>query len=414
MMANENLFAERLKRFDDAIALKEPDRVPLGTIMGVYPFYRYGSSWKDTMYDYEAANAACVKFHEEYQPDAMTLPFSHSGRADEIAGSTMCDWPGRPGTAVADISTYQMIEQEYLDQDEYPEMLKDFTGFMLRKYFPRAYSELSGLSGIAINPAIIIGTPTLAPLYSAEAQEAFEKLRRIGEEDAKRNEAMGQLTAKLTEMGYPPYFVDAGEAPFDILSDYFRGTMGAMEDLVECPEYVAEACDLFADIQIASFQYLRDLGPIPGKRVFFPLHKGMDGFMSDKQYREFYWKPLRRIVDALVEMGATPFLYGEGNYDTRLEAMCDLPVGKCLVHFETADMKRAKETVGKVACISGNLSIYLLEYGSKEQVIEETKKLLDTCMPGGGYIFDTNAGCDIAKPENVEAMFETVREYGRY
>ena len=64
-MGNEALFAERLKRFDDAIALKEPDRVPLGTIMGVYPFWRYGSSWKDTMYNYEAANAASIKYLEE-------------------------------------------------------------------------------------------------------------------------------------------------------------------------------------------------------------------------------------------------------------------------------------------------------------------------------------------------------------
>lgn len=413
-MANEALFAERLKRFNDAIAMKEPDRVPIATMMGVYPFWRYGSSWKDTMYDYEAANAATIKFHEEYQPDAAITAFSHSGKANEIAGSTMCDWPGRPGTSVQDVSTYQMIEWEYLEQDEYPEMLKDFTGFMLRKYIPRAYKELAGLSGFAFNPSIIIGTPTLAPLYSPDAQAAFEKLRLIGEENAKRDAAFGQLMGKLTEMGYPPYFIGAGEAPFDVLSDYFRGTVGASEDLVMCPEYVGAACELFADIQIAGFQYLRELGDIPGKRIFFPLHKGMDGFMSDEQYREFYWKPLRRIVDALVEMDVVPFLYSEGNYDTRLETMCDLPKGKCLVHFETVDIKRAKETVGQVACISGNLPIYLLEYGTKEKVIEETKKLLDICMPGGGYAFDTNGACDVAKPENVEAMFETVREYGKY
>ena len=413
-MSNEVLFAERLKRFDDAVAMKEPDRVPIAPMMGVYPFYRYGSSWKDTMYDYEAANAASIKFHEEYEPDVAIAPFSHSGKANEIAGSTMCDWPGRPGTAVADISTYQMIEWEYLEQDEYPEMLKDFTGFMLRKYIPRAYTELSGLAGISFNPSIVIGTPTLAPLYSPEAQDAFEKLRRIGEEDNKRAASFGQLMGALTEMGYPPYFIGAGEAPFDVLSDYFRGVVGASEDLVECPEYVAEACELFADIQIAAFQYLRDIGPIPGKRIFFPLHKGMDGFMNDEQYREIYWKPLRRIVDALVEMDVVPFLYSEGNYNSRLETMCDLPKGKCLVHFETVDMKRAKETVGQVACISGNLPIYLLEYSTKEKVIEETKKLLDICMPGGGYIFDTNGATDVAKPENVAAMFDTVREYGKY
>jgi len=115
--ANEALFAERLKWFDDAVALKEPDRVPIAPMMGVYPFWRYGSSWKDTMYDYEVANAAAIKFHEEYQPDCAITAFSHSGKANEIAGSTMCDWPGRPGTSVQDVSTYQMIEWEYLEQE---------------------------------------------------------------------------------------------------------------------------------------------------------------------------------------------------------------------------------------------------------------------------------------------------------
>ena len=42
------------------------------------------------------------------------------------------------------------------------------------------------------------------------------------------------------------------------------------------------------------------------------------------------------------------------------------------------------------------------------------KKLLDIAMPGGGYIFRCSAGINGAKEENVEAMFETVREYGRY
>ena len=217
-------------------------------------------------------------------------------------------------------------------------------------------------------------------------------------------------------MGFPPYFIGAGEAPFDVLSDYYRGTVGASEDLVECPEYVAQACDLFADIQIASFQAMfRDMGPVPGKRVFFPLHKGMDGFMDGEQYAEFYWAPYRRILDALVDMGVTPYIYTEGPYNTRLDFLAEnLPEKKCIVHFETADMARAKATVGQVACISGNLPIQDLMYSDVDTVKAKTRELLETCMPGGGFIFDTNASIDYAKPENFAAMTEAVREYGVY
>ena len=38
----------------------------------------------------------------------------------------MIDWPGRPGTRVPDFSTHQVIEHEYMSQDEYPEFINDF------------------------------------------------------------------------------------------------------------------------------------------------------------------------------------------------------------------------------------------------------------------------------------------------
>ena len=188
--------------------------------------------------------------------------------------------------------------------------------------------------------------------------------------------------------------------------------MGTFSDLIECPEMIERACDLFAEIQIQSWQYFRK--DMPVKRVYFPLHKGMDGFMSPAQYEKLYWRPLMKVVDALIELGVCPILYGEGPYNSRIDQMTDIPVGKCIVHFEKADMAKAKRVLGDKTCISGNLSIYLLEHGTKEQVIEETKKLLDICAPGGGYIFDTNACMGAAKEENIDAMFETLEQYGKY
>jgi hypothetical protein len=42
------------------------------------------------------------------------------------------------------------------------------------------------------------------------------------------------------------------------------------------------------------------------------------------------------------------------------------------------------------------------------------KKLIDTCGKDGGYIMDTSALLDEAKPENVKAMFEFTKDYGIY
>jgi len=56
----------------------------------------------------------------------------------------------------------------------------------------------------------------------------------------------------------------------------------------------------------------------------------------------------------------------------------------------------------------------MLKWESKETVIDKVKENLDILAPGGGVIFDLSETMDDAKPENVEAMFDTVKTYGKY
>lgn len=405
-------FAKRIQLVEDATLLKEPERIPMCPMFGALPYNLMGSSYKAAMYNFDEASDALIRFYQEFQPDATTHTAFTSGKANELARSTMIDWPGRPGTRVPDFSTHQVIENEYMSEDEYPELLKDFTGFMLRKYIPRAFPALSGLSDIRFVPSIILNTTPLASLYAKKAQEAFALLAKIGEEDAKAADASNAVSNKLGELGFPPMFTGAGEAPFDIIGDYFRGTLATLTDQLEYADELAEACDMLADIQIESWQYFKHL-PLPVKRVFFPLHKGMDGFMSAEQYEKIYWKPLKKCMMALIDMGVTPYIYTEGKYNTRLEQLADVPKGKVIYHFENVDMARAKEILGGTAAISGNLPIYTLEHGTKEQVIDQTKRLIDICAPGGGYIFDFNGCIDNAKRENLEVMFDTIYTCGK-
>lgn len=410
--SKQDMYNKRIQRVEDAISLKESDCIPMTPMVGALPYFLDGATYKDSMYHYDRAAEALIRYYEYFQPDAATHTSFTSGRANELAQSSMIDWPGRPGTRVPDFSTHQVIERELMYQDEYPEFIGDYTGFMLRKYIPRAYPGLKGLSDINFVPSIVLNTTPLSSLYSPQAQETFKTLAKIGEEDAKAAAASNAVSNKLAEMGFPPFLTGAGEAPFDILGDYYRGTLGALADQLECPDEIEAACNMLADIQIASYSYFKT-APLPVKRVFFPLHKGMDGFMSTQQYERLYWKPLKKIMLALIDMGVTPFIYTEGKYNTRLEQLADIPKGKVIYHFETVDMANAKKILGDVACISGNLPIYLLEFGTKQQVIDYCKELIDTCAPGGGYIFDTNGSIDNAKRENVEAMFDTIRTYGK-
>ena len=411
---SENMFMKRITLANDAIAHKEPERVPIWINYGSTPYImdeETDSCYKDVLYDHDKAKAAIIRFHQEFQPDVQ-LANLMSGPAEEIAGTKYIDWPGRPGTTVKDNSIYQVHEYEFLEQEEYPELLNDFTGFMLRKYIPRAFPGLAGL-GTVLNPAptgyMYIGQ--LGNLFGAPALESYGKLLEIGQLQQQNQKDIQELQWTLGGMGFPPMLTGVGLVPYDILANYFRGTMGIFEDLAECPEMVEKAVDLFTDLQIANLQYFRYVD-MPVKRVMFWMHKGFDGFMSPAQFENLYWKPFLKVIYALVEIGVTPIIYTEGSYNERLAQMTGLPENKCVIHFEKVDLQKAKDTVGKTNCITGNFPIYLLEYGTAADVVEEAKRQIDIGAPGGGFIFETNASIENVKRENLAALYDTIRTYG--
>jgi uroporphyrinogen decarboxylase len=57
----------------------------------------------------------------------------------------------------------------------------------------------------------------------------------------------------------------------------------------------------------------------------------------------------------------------------------------------------------------------MLAFGGKEEVTDYCKKLIETVGKGGGFIL--GAGCEVApnaRPENVKAMIDAVKQFGYY
>jgi uroporphyrinogen-III decarboxylase len=192
-----------------------------------------------------------------------------------------------------------------------------------------------------------------------------------------------------------------------------RGTRGIVTDLYRYPDKVLAACERLTQVAI-DFVLRRPGGGPATPLIFIPLHKGADGFMSDEQFRTFYWPSLRATLLGLIEEGLIPFLFAEGHYNTRLEAIMDLPRAGTVWLFDQTDMLRAKETIGTVACIEGNVPLSLIYAGTPEQTAEYSRKLIDTAGKGGGFVLDVGAVADDGKDENLRAMIQTAWEYGRY
>jgi len=148
--------------------------------------------------------------------------------------------------------------------------------------------------------------------------------------------------------------------------------------------------------------------------VFFALHKGDDMFMSDEQFEKFYWPGLRAVILGLIEEGIVPYLFAEGKYTNRLRIIKDLPRGKALWHFDQTDMDRAKDILGDVCAITGNVPTSLLVTGTPSQVREYCRHLIEYCGKGGGFILTGGASINRGDPDNLRAMTDAVKEYGVY
>jgi uroporphyrinogen-III decarboxylase len=312
------------------------------------------------------------------------------------------------------MSTYQYIEGEYMKADEYDAFLFDPSGFMLRMYWPRVSGALEPFRNLPPMYSIIsyyMGLMAFSAFDSPEIEAALEALLKAAKEAKRILSGAVAYAKKMQSLGFPQQFGGLAQAPFDTLSDFFRGTKGAMLDMFRRPDKVLEACEKLLPIMLESGLGAGRLGH---RRVFIPIHKGLDGFMSPQQFNTFFWPTLRRLIVGLIEAGQTPLVLWEGDCTSRLETIADIPAGKAVYWFERTDIFKAKEILGKTACIRGNVPLSTLSTGTPDDVKAYCKELIDAVGKDGGFIMDASTVLDDAKPENVRAMIDFTKEYGVY
>ena len=222
---------------------------------------------------------------------------------------------------------------------------------------------------------------------------------------------------QLKKIGFPLQFLNYTQAPFDLISDFLRGMRGSMLDMYRKPEELKKLMDILTQPAIGVIAQIAQLFP-RYKVVFIALHRGADGFMSLKQFEEFYWPSLTKVMDGLIERGLIPMPHFQGKYDERfvyLEEYAKKNKGKLIYRFGQSDIIRAKEMFGEYVCLRGNVPSSLLSTGTPQQVDKYMEYCIEKLKVGGGYLIDADAGIpDEAKPENVKAMCNDSFKYGIY
>ncbi|MBN1571255.1 MAG: hypothetical protein JXA73_25690 [Acidobacteria bacterium] len=410
----KNNYKLRAQRMINVYNVTEPDRVPLNLPVGNLPFTNYGINFRTAMYDYSKAVEACIKFNEEFSEELeyWASPWITPGRVLDLLDYKLYSWPGhRLGE---NVSSFQFMESEYMKAEEYDELILDPTDYFMRKYLPRTMGVLGPLQMFrpATDLVEIVNLVQLMPLASPEMQNMLQKLIEIGQEYQKFMKAMAAAGPSGAAHGYPTVFGAFCKAPFDTIGDTLRGTSPVLKDMYRRPDKLLEALDVVADFTIKSVLTAPNINNV--FMVTYPLHKGADGWMSQKQFETFYWPSLKKVMNAFIKEGLIQNMFAEGGFNTRLETVNEFPKGTVSWYFDRTDMLKAKQVLGSKCAIQGNVPSSLVVTGDPADMKEYCRKLIEGCGKGGGFILSAGAVADNPKLENLRAMLAAVKEYGFY
>jgi len=410
----EQLFNERKQRVEDAVILKQPDRIPVLLSMG-YMLAELGGITKKELYDNpEKCQNILEMAANRFQPDMIKGAW-HTPGPSQALGDCMTQWPGY---GRGENGSFQFVEKEFMKAEDYDDFLDDMSDWAIRVYTPRAFSKLEGLSALPPLGMWLFGyynTFNFASLLSPGAAEAFEAISKAARLTAEWIKRSVESSKRLAALGFPPanYTSSMCEAPFDFMSDTLRGMHGIFIDMMRCPEKLLEAEEKVLRLQVKYIINSAKMKGVPS--AFIPLHRGSDGFMSLQQFERFYWPQLKSLILQLIDNGITPWVYYEGIWDTRLKYLAELPKGKSVGLFQNSDIFKVKETIGDTMCIVGGMPISMLINSAPEQIREYTHKICEGAGKNGGFIFHTSVGeLEGCNPDLVQVWIDSVKDYGVY
>jgi len=140
-------------------------------------------------------------------------------------------------------------------------------------------------------------------------------------------------------------------------------------------------------------------------------------FLSPKMFREFVTPYLTRQCAAFREMGLYTVNHTDGDIMPILDQLVE--AGSHALHsldpMAGVSLKEVKKLVGDKIALCGNVNCAILQTGTVDDTIADSKRALRDGMPGGGFFFTTSNTPFKGMPlENYLAMLDVRKQYGRY
>jgi hypothetical protein len=369
----------RQERFEAAVALERPDRVPVMPLMTAFSVRSQGMTQGEAWRDPEKGFKAMLDtfndlggFDKLYKPNLFW----------PMIGGRFCSSPVRvliPGRQLPEDALNQIDERELFSRDDYDKL----AALGWNSFWDEHYEKMSG------------GRP-LERVISAQNRLLDEYIR--------------ETEIYHSQNIYPLFgaYVDSSIMAFSMARTLTQFTM----DLYEVPDKIKAAMDASCDDLIQNALDVVSKTKIP--LVFIVLERGSGFYYRLDIFEQFEWPYLQRYVDAFLSEGLTPWFHFDTDWSLNLPYLKQLPRGKCVCDLDSmTDIFKAKEVLGGHMCISGDVPASLLVLGTPDEVRAYCQRLIDEVGRDGGFFLTTGCECPVdAKFENVKMMIDVAKTYG--
>ncbi|HWT81434.1 MAG TPA: uroporphyrinogen decarboxylase family protein [Candidatus Methylomirabilis sp.] len=200
--------------------------------------------------------------------------------------------------------------------------------------------------------------------------------------------------------GFEDWFADLIANPA-----FFQALMEKLADLwIEMAKDELDAVGCNVDICFLGDDMAFQNGPMMSmdlyRKMIKPHHKRLFSYIRSRTSAKIAYHTCGSVVHLipdLIEMG--------------VDALNPVQVSA-----RGMDTEKLKQEFGKDICFWGAIDTQrVMPFGKPDAVAHEVRQRIDTLAPGGGYLLCAvhNIQADVS-PENICAMYDTARDYGRY
>ena len=262
------------------------------------------------------------------------------------------------------------------------------------------------------------------PLKSAVNQADLQSFSWPDPEDPVRYKTLADDAREIEETTNAAIVLGRMAPGIVELAAWMRGFENFYADLAGDPDFACSLLDIVLEIKM---RYWELAIPKVKERIVViseadDLASQTDPIISPAIYRKLIKPRHKKLLDHIRKLAPDAFIFFHSCgaiYDLIpdfIEAGVDIlnPVQISAVGMEP---KRLKKDFGDAVTFwGGGIDTQMtLPYGTPQQVRDEVRQLIDAFAPGGGFIFNTvhNIQADVP-PENLEAMYSALKEFGGY